>query len=135
MESWYLSPSQQTVSVHKNTGFVQSESAHETIQNPSLDSPLLWRAEQEAVWNTQRGRASHLTESPQSCRAGGKTRAPAQEFPKPACTWALKAKPRQLHDTLSMGRTPSSERTEIPPGDSRAHVLCSEPGSTDGGVQ
>lgn len=37
--------------------------------------------------------------------------------------------------TISMGGTQSAERTEIPPGDSNVHVLCSEPGSTGVRVQ
>lgn len=135
MESWYLSPSQQTVSVDKNTGFVQSKSAHETTQKPSLDSPLLWQAEQEVVWNTQCGQS--LTPHGVSSKLQLMREDPcfSPGVPKPACKWDLKAKPRQLHDTMSMGRTQSSERTEIPPGDSNVHVLCSEPGSTGGRVQ
>lgn len=53
MENRHLSPYQQTVSIDKKTGFVQSKCAqnvstftlHKTIQKPSLDSPILWHTE------------------------------------------------------------------------------------------
>lgn len=99
MESWYLSPSEQTVSIDKKTGFAQSKCAHKTIQKPSLDSPIFGHAEHGSDVGETMWAEPHISRG--LLKAGVHEGRPVlQPGGSQTCKRDLKPKPRQLNDNL-----------------------------------